>query len=192
MLNKKFAFLGVVFVYFLNACTDPVEPNRNGVDPDLSGQVTEYSEGSVFENISGFPIAAKGQTVDFDSLTNSYILSGWPDEYLSYGRTSGVSFLTTDSWEQLASSQKIKISVRARSQSDLDAPFLVAYSTNENGNSGWQRFVATRSSQKFEFFTDVGVMIEGKGDYIGIIPDADKIGSKLLVENIEMTIIADP
>lgn len=89
----------------------------------------------------------------------------------SAGRTGGWSIRVPDSLEAAAGGKAVTVSICARAANGgPSAEFSGAYSTNEVGNSGWQRFVAGPGWQLFSFCYNVNPMVNGKGDFIGILP----------------------
>lgn len=86
----------------------------------------------------------------------------------SSGRTAGFSIQVTDAFERAASGHKIRIRAVVRSSS-TETQLALAYSTNEVGNSGWQRFVAGPQWQVIEFNYAVPQMKNGLGDFIGVM-----------------------
>ena len=81
--------------------------------------------------------------------------------------TDGYSIKLPDAVEAAASGRHVSIRVVARG-----GRFALAYSTNEVGNSGWRWH---KGGPKWSVFTteyDVPVMVEGNGDFIGLLPDS--------------------
>jgi hypothetical protein len=98
-------------------------------------------------------------------------LSGGKPDADPRGLTEGYSIRLPEAFEQAASGRMVRIAVCVRSASGMNpAEFYAAYSTNEVGNSGWRRFEAGRRWQTFTFDYDVNLMVDGKGDFIGILP----------------------
>lgn len=89
----------------------------------------------------------------------------------SSGYTGGYSIRVPDAFESIASGAQVSIRVVARSSSATKSRFAVAYSTNEVGNSGWRWFNAVPSWSLFSMQYDVPKMHEGRGDFVGLLPD---------------------
>lgn len=141
------------------ACSQP-QPQE--VQPDLSG-VTPWSEVPV-DSIR-VPEGVLYQLATVGGATVAQI-SGVPDAALSAGLTDGVSIKLPEGVEQQASGARVQIVVRASSSSD-DGLLGVAYSTNDVGNSGWQRFRLSTRPRDYVFTYSAPLLQEGGGDYIG-------------------------
>lgn len=93
----------------------------------------------------------------------------------------GIYLRLPDQFEKAASAHKVRVTVFARHPADApNASFAIAYSTNEVGNSGWQKFTLTDQLARYSFIFAVPAMVKGLGDYIGILPDPS--GAKGSVE----------
>ncbi|HBZ29964.1 MAG TPA: hypothetical protein DEO56_05135 [Nitrosomonas nitrosa] len=91
---------------------------------------------------------------------------------VSAGATGGYSIRLPDSIEAAASGHHITLSVVARASGGDQSRFAVAYSTNEVGNSGWRWFDTRAEWSVYTMEYDVPVMKEGRGDFVGILPDS--------------------
>ncbi|SDY39983.1 hypothetical protein [Nitrosomonas sp. Nm33] len=91
----------------------------------------------------------------------------------SGGVTGGYSIRLPDQIEAAASGHHIAVSVIARASGGDQSRFAVAYSTNEVGNSGWRKFTAGAEWAVYTMEFDVNVMKEGRGDFVGILPDSE-------------------
>ncbi|MDV6344292.1 hypothetical protein [Nitrosomonas sp. Is37] len=89
------------------------------------------------------------------------------------GITGGYSIRLPDEIEATASGHHITVSIIARASGSDQSRFAVAYSTNEVGNSGWRRFTGGAEWAVYTMEFDVGVMKEGRGDFVGILPDSE-------------------
>lgn len=98
------------------------------------------------------------------------------------GKTAGATIKINSDCENLVSGKKISVSFQARSQ-DV-TKIKAAYSTNEVGNSGWQRFSPTKQFKAFSFEYDVPKMTNGAGDYIGILP----LSGSVEIKDVSLTI----
>lgn len=103
-------------------------------------------------------------------------LSGAQSNAPSYGKP-GIHVALPAAFEQAASGQIVRVTVAAPRA--LDSPgksFAIAYSTNDVGNSGWQRFELADHLASYSFTYQVPVMKAGYGDYVGILPgDGDAV-----------------
>lgn len=98
-------------------------------------------------------------------------LSGMKSNSPAFGKP-GVYLTLPPAFEQAASGQTVRVTVMARRASDAPGKsFAVAYSTNEVGNSGWQRFDLGDQLASYSFIYKVPVMKAGYGDFIGILPE---------------------
>jgi hypothetical protein len=92
-------------------------------------------------------------------------------EAKSTGWTEGFSIRVPDDFERSASGNRVKITVVARAADGTgQARFAAAYSTCDVGNSGWQWFDCGAEWKKHDFEFDVPTMVDGNGDFIGILP----------------------
>jgi hypothetical protein len=84
-------------------------------------------------------------------------------------KTDGASIAVGAANERLYGGQRIRVTIRARGV-DGATGFHAAYSTNDNGNSGWRALplTATPDDAIFEFI--VPAVVRGNDDYIGIVP----------------------
>lgn len=109
-------------------------------------------------------------------------ISGVVDNPLPGGQTNGVAFVVSPEDEEDASGNTVTVSVKA--SGSPGAQMLVAYSTAQVGNSGWQTFDLTGSMQDYSFEYDVPALTEANNDYIGIIP----VGGDIRVASVSVDI----
>jgi SGNH domain (fused to AT3 domains) len=95
------------------------------------------------------------------------VISAVPEEASSANETDGVAFRVPYLHEQNFSGQLIVVTVEARS-SDDSAGIGIAYSTNEVGNSGWNRFELAPNWAEYSFTYFVPELIQGRGDFLGL------------------------
>lgn len=100
------------------------------------------------------------------------LVNGKPDA-TSGGKTGGYSILLPYEVEAAASGHHISVRVIARAAGGDHSRFAVAYSTNEVGNSGWRWFDVGAEWAIHTMEYDVNVMKEGRGDFVGILPDSE-------------------
>lgn len=89
------------------------------------------------------------------------------------GTTGGYSIRLPDQIEAAASGHHVTVNVIARASGSDQSRFAVAYSTNEVGNSGWRWFNADAGWAVYTMEFDVKVMKEGRGDFVGFLPDSE-------------------
>lgn len=106
----------------------------------------------------------------------------------SGGVTGGYNIRVPDELELAASGKSIKIGVIARSAGSSPTKFACAYSTCEVGNSGWMSRPVGPEWEVFSYDYNVGKMIVGNGDYVGLLP-ADAGEPAVDVAAIEITVI---
>lgn len=95
-------------------------------------------------------------------------LSGHVANAVSTG-TPGVWLQLPESIERQASGKTIVVQVLVRAP--IPGPIALAYSTNEVGNSGWVTRSAGTTFRTVSFTYEVPTMKDGRGDYVGILPD---------------------
>ncbi len=91
---------------------------------------------------------------------------GVPQTAGAGGSTGGVGVRLPDSFEEQASGQQVRVTVRA-SSADEGALLGAAYSTADVGNSGWQAFVLSPEPADYTFTYSVPAMQAGNGDFLG-------------------------
>lgn len=111
------------------------------------------------------------------------------------GSTSGdVVFELGSEYERQFSARRIKISVLARkSPSNSASEFGLAYSTNDNGNSGFMQSEPLQSDWSwFSFYYNVPIRKNGGNDYIGLFAgDAPGTGKRFDVAVVSVQISAE-
>ena len=159
-------------------------------------------EGTAAEAISGegffrlafdrFPLesATAPAEMDVEVLSSPgrsvLLLSGGKPDAKSHGQTEGFSVRVPDTFEAAVSGHRVRVRISAKAARGLpDAEFSLAYSTAEVGNSGWQQLSVGSAFETLEFEWDVPPMINGNGDYVGILP-----GQSGAIEVAELTVIA--
>ncbi len=111
---------------------------------------------------------AIGETAEDGSLLK---LTGGDPLAPSNGATGGFSIRVPDAFEREASEHTVRVRVLARSAKAAPTRMAIAYSTAEVGNSGWQWRDVGANWAIFELVWRVPKMINGNGDYIGLLPD---------------------
>jgi len=89
----------------------------------------------------------------------------------SSGLTEGFSIRVPEAFEREASEHTVRVRVLARSANAASTRIAIAYSTAEVGNSGWLWRDVGANWAIFELVWRVPKMINGNGDYIGLLPD---------------------
>ena len=116
---------------------------------------------------------------------NTLILHGTINDADSSGRTGGVSLRLPDEFERAFSGSLIEVSVDAYAF-EIPNSISVAYSTNEVGNSRWQTFNLSRTNQTYSFEYRIRKKIDGKGDYIGLLPNSNGESGPVVVTGIRI------
>ncbi len=153
------ALLGFAAV-ILAACNQAEAPNTpaggdSGVTPWTSVLADDIG---VPEGVSYTQAAVDGTTVAQ--------IGAVPVNATLTGATGGVSIRLPAEFEAQASGARVQLTVRAFAPQD-GALLGVAYSTNELGNSGWQRFVLTTAPRDYVFAYNVAPGRGGAGDFLG-------------------------
>jgi hypothetical protein len=112
-------------------------------------------------------------------------LSGGDPATESSGRTGGYSIRVPDSFETAVSGKRVRVTVVARAAGGGSAEFAVAYSTAEVGNSGWRKQTVGDQFESRAFEWDVPPMINGYGDYVGILAPAGSNGIDVAAVKVE-------
>lgn len=137
--------------------------------PDLPGTyVAAWSE-------LGDPVIPRGFTVE--RRDDALRLSGSTDNIYSAGRTGGIAFRLPDAVEEEASGRTIRVHILAAPVEGTSADIEVAYSTNEVGNSGWREMTIGDGPGMLRYA--VSEIVEGKGDFVGIMPDPSSTGQAI-------------
>ena len=106
-----------------------------------------------------------------DATRDVLLLSGGDSNAVPHGVTGGCSVRVPESFEAAVSGLRVRVKVMARAAGGLgDAELSLAYSTNDVGNSGWQSRSVGQTFETVSFEWDVPPMINGNGDYVGILP----------------------
>jgi CBS-domain-containing membrane protein len=109
-----------------------------------------------------------------DNTGTAYIsLAGGKSDAVANGPTGGYSIRLPDTLETAASGRRVAVKVVARAAGGARSRFALAYSTNEVGNSGWRWNTVGPEWSVVAMTFGVPVMKEGRGDFVGILPDAD-------------------
>ena len=98
-------------------------------------------------------------------------LAGGDPKAASAGATEGFSIRVPDPFERQASERTVRVRALARSAGAAPTRVAIAYSTNEVGNSGWQWRDVGPTWAICEMVYKVPKMKDGRGDYIGLLPD---------------------
>ena len=117
---------------------------------------------------------------------SALFLFGYVPGAPSSGRP-GVWTRLPDEVERAVSGKTIDVALTVIA--DMAGEFDVAYSTAEVGDSGWRRFEVERGQQTVSFRYDVPPMIDGAGDYIGILPDPLDAGQIIGIRDIEIRLV---
>lgn len=83
--------------------------------------------------------------------------------------TAGAALRIDGANERAFAGNTVRVSLRAKGVDGATA-FTVAYTTNDNGNSGWRNLPLTDSFETVAFEYKVPQLVRGAGDFIGIMP----------------------
>ncbi len=120
----------------------------------------------------------------------SFNLSGFVEDEAVGGQLFGVTVELGEAIEAAASGKTVQVIIRGRMAGGVESsPVDVAYSTAEVGNSGWQRltFSDEMSAQMFEY--SVPEMNQGRGDFLGILPDPENAGNVFALHGVAFKIV---
>jgi hypothetical protein len=87
------------------------------------------------------------------------------------GLTGGFTIRVPDAFEHEVSERRVRVQVLARALGGGSTRMAVAYSTADVGNSGWRWFDVANHWAVYELVWDVPKMVNGNGDYVGLLPD---------------------
>lgn len=159
MHQIRTALLALAAVSLLSSCGAPQQATQA---PDQIGDLVAWS--SLHREDIKVPRGVSYAQATVHGVVAADI-SGVPEDAVSGGQTGGVAVRLPDSFENQASGAQIRVTVRALS-SDDGAVMGVAYSTNEVGNSGWQRFALTSEPTNYVFGYVVPPKQSGLGDFL--------------------------
>jgi CBS-domain-containing membrane protein len=144
-----------------------------------------FDSASVAYRIPAGMIAA--HHTDANTGTGYMSLAGGRSDAVSNGPTGGYSIRLPDTLETAASGHSVSVKVVARATGGAQSRFALAYSTNEVGNSGWRWKDAGPEWSVVAMTYGVPVMKEGRGDFVGILPDANgRPGTEFCYLSIEV------
>lgn len=152
--------------------TEVPAPNGETAPADTHPDLSAYEDAEFFLDYT----FAAGQTplripegLGWEADGGGYLLTGTLDELPdSSGFTGGVALEIPTGTATVLSGHSVEVFVVASAPQTSE--FALAYSTNDDGDSGWHRFEAGETPQAFTFTFDVPAIEAGSGDYIGIAP----------------------
>ncbi|WP_430232152.1 hypothetical protein [Nitrosomonas communis] len=162
----------------------PISPEVAKV-PAKSTSLAEQLRAEIARDATHFYVFETGETVtipagltcsshtSMNSETGYITLANGNPKAPPAGITGGYSIRLPDQVEAAASGKHITVRIIARASGSDQSHFAVAYSTNEVGNSGWRKFTAGSEWSIHTMEYNVPVMKEGRGDFIGILPDSE-------------------
>jgi hypothetical protein len=161
MDKTRRALVGFGAISLLAGC-GASDPAPAAEAPDSLGDLTGWEsiaaeDVRVPEGIGYNQITARG--------LSAVEISNVPDDAVSGGETGSVAVRLSDEFETQASGAQILVTVRAMSP-DPGAILGVAYSTNEVGNSGWQRFALSAEPTNYVFGYVAPPKRAGAGDFL--------------------------
>jgi len=150
--------------------SDSTAADTTGTDTMAGSEATLYT----------FPADIGMLTVP-DAITatsgvNSVTITGGV-ENPNPGSTTDGAYLTLGEEAETAMAGKL---VRVSFMASGSGAAMVAYSTNDAGNSGWNTFELSPTPQSYSFEYQVPQLNRGRNDYIGIIPASAEAELNLL------------
>lgn len=193
--NRNFMGLSAVWLsaVVLIACEAKTDTNTAGsisVTPVVESS-KKISTVTLFPNSSDIEIvASKGHNYE-TSAKGLSIVSNFDRPQNAGGSTQGISFVLPKNIEKKLRGQEVtvKIITGQIEGDDIDHNFQVAYSTNMNGNSGWNIFTSEAGkTHSFSYLVPATENDTGYNfDYLGIISDSNGLGRPLLVKSVQIT-----
>lgn len=158
----RIAAFGLVLALW--ACSEPQQAPLDIRDtPALPSTEATLSDPAQLLLIEGSPISvARGEL--------GLVLSGTVANASTQFQTEGAALALGETNEQAFANQLVRVTIRARG---IDATSVrAAYSTNDNGNSGWIDLPLTGEITAVSFDYQVPAINRGADDFIGILPPA--------------------
>lgn len=114
-------------------------------------------------------IPPDGSPIRISTLNGALRLQGYVPNASSQLKTDGAAVRVDAFHERAFAGRRVRVSFHARG-TDGAAAFTAAYSTNGNGNSGWQTLAVTSefAETSFEYAVPTGVF--AGNDFVGIVP----------------------
>ena len=179
----------------VNAGDPPPAPTESGVlDASNCVGCDENGERAVFVWAAGEPGLTRTNQVRITPTENAARLTGVGDASNSGGRTTGAYFTLSGEAEALASGNRIRIEVEVRGDAGQVLP--IAYSTADNGNSGWREFELSGEREWLRFHYAVPPIVQGGDDFLGIQPALDEsvllFRTRVMLPAADDPAVADP
>lgn len=106
------------------------------------------------------------------------------------GRTGGATLRLPAVLERNASGGRVRVTISARAAAEHGSQaFAANYATREVGTSGWTSFALGDHFQAYVLEYDVPPMVAGRGDYVGILPDASGAGQAIEIAFVAVEIL---
>ena len=154
---------------------------QSGFEPSEIDEWVDYTTGGDSASIT--------ESTDFYSGINSALITFTGTADPTSGDDTNVIALEIPEYIAVHrhAIQTVRIKIRAKKPATSAASeFGISYSTNGNGDSGWQKFTLTESWQLFEFTYSVAA---GSGtDFLGILGDTSWAGLGVLVDEMIITV----
>lgn len=112
-------------------------------------------------------------------------MSGYVAGAAPGGHTGGVSVRVAPPFEDYFSGRTIEVRIRARGVAGA-TKFSATYSTSDVGNSGWRTLTVTNEFRDTQFTYQVGTMVRGGDDFLGIMPPES---GSVEIERIEIVVV---
>ena len=119
-------------------------------------------------------------------------LSGGPAaaEARPAGVRGGAMLRLPAALERFASGGRVRVTISARAIGPAGSEaFAANYTTRDVGNSEWISFALVDHFETHVFEYDVPLMDEGRGDFVGILPDASGAGRAMEVAFVAVEVL---
>jgi hypothetical protein len=146
----------------ISGCSDPPqEPLDLRATPALPSYESTLSEPDQLLLTEGSPITVTAGE-------SGLVLSGNVANASSQFQTEGAALALGQTNEQAFANRTVRVTIRARGIGATG--FRVAYSTNDNGNSGWRDLPLSEDFADLTFDYQVPAINRGADDFLGILP----------------------
>ena len=168
--------------------SQPAAGGEGAMEPPVAPETSDaiFSANELATEMS----APENMAVDF--FTDRVRIFGGmsADEANSSGSTQAARIRLPGRIERNASGGRVRVTVSARqAEGGAGHEFAIAYSTREVGDSGWRRFELSDAFRAYVFEYDVPEMVEGDGDYIGVLPDASGASGVIEIDFIAIEVV---
>ncbi|GAB2507082.1 hypothetical protein [Microbulbifer agarilyticus] len=120
----------------------------------------------------------------------SLLIKGTGSSADSSGNTSVPAIEIPEAIALQFGGRRVRVSLYAKTPtSNASAEFAVAYSTADNGNSGWSYFVPGSSWTRYDMVYDVPNPASGGTDFVGVWGDTSGSGKGVLIDSVQVEVI---